>query len=61
MHHTARGGGATTKRRGRTPAAIDRTTDLLEARWGSLPEVPEGMGFRLDRIDLSRLSGRVLA
>lgn len=54
---------ATGTRRGRTPAAIDRATDRMEARWGSLPEmeVSLGMRVRLSRVDLTGLGGEVLA
>ena len=47
----------------RTPAAIDRVTEPLEARWGSLPPMEEvlGMRVRLSRVDLTGIGGEVLA
>ena len=50
---------ATGTRRGRSPESIDRVTDRMEARWGSLPESPVSrMGLRLE---VQWVDGRMVA
>lgn len=60
---TSGGRTATGTRRGRSPESIDRVTDRMEARWGSLPSMEESLGMRvrLSRADLSGIGGEVLA